>query len=195
MILVHSTSMTNFNVITEGNAEQVYTKLYEIKNEKKDGNWIMPMSNRKMERSWTNYATTIDEVERLTGIDFLAALPDGGLDEDGIGCHVCGRFEKAGKIRSAGEILVGPVLVPADAHGFLIRSNDRAVQLLAAFAQSQKSGIVSRPDIVNAVFVYHAVQSGNQSGVIGKRETFDAVGKYKIRMAGRARRSVERDEL
>lgn len=52
MILVHSTSMTNFNVITEGNAEQVYTKLYEIKNEKKDGNWIMPMSNRKME--WHN---------------------------------------------------------------------------------------------------------------------------------------------
>ena len=34
------------------------------------------MGNHKMERSWTNYATTIDEVERLTGIDFLAALPD-----------------------------------------------------------------------------------------------------------------------
>lgn len=34
------------------------------------------MENRGLEKSWTNYATTIDEVERLTGIDFLASLPD-----------------------------------------------------------------------------------------------------------------------
>lgn len=34
------------------------------------------MENRDLEKSWTNYATTIDEVERLTGIDFLASLPD-----------------------------------------------------------------------------------------------------------------------
>lgn len=34
------------------------------------------MDNRGLEKSWINYATTIDEVESLTGIDFLAALPD-----------------------------------------------------------------------------------------------------------------------
>ncbi|MBQ7691253.1 MAG: DNA/RNA non-specific endonuclease [Muribaculaceae bacterium] len=32
--------------------------------------------NERATKSWTNYAVTIDEVERLTGIDFLAALPD-----------------------------------------------------------------------------------------------------------------------
>lgn len=32
--------------------------------------------NKEATRSWTRYATTVDEVERLTGIDFLAALPD-----------------------------------------------------------------------------------------------------------------------
>ncbi|MBR6282774.1 MAG: DNA/RNA non-specific endonuclease [Muribaculaceae bacterium] len=32
--------------------------------------------NEPAQKSWTNYAVTIDEVERLTGIDFLAALPD-----------------------------------------------------------------------------------------------------------------------
>ena len=32
--------------------------------------------NEKATSSWTNYAVTIDEVEQLTGIDFLAALPD-----------------------------------------------------------------------------------------------------------------------
>ncbi|MCQ2288447.1 MAG: DNA/RNA non-specific endonuclease [Muribaculaceae bacterium] len=34
------------------------------------------MDNRGLEKSWTNYATTIDEVETLTGIDFLASLDD-----------------------------------------------------------------------------------------------------------------------
>ena len=32
--------------------------------------------NEKARNSWTNYAVTIDEVERLTGINFLASLPD-----------------------------------------------------------------------------------------------------------------------
>ena len=32
--------------------------------------------NEQAKNSWTNYAVTIDEVEQLTGIDFLAALPD-----------------------------------------------------------------------------------------------------------------------
>lgn len=32
--------------------------------------------NEKALNSWTNYAVTVDEVEKLTGIDFLAALPD-----------------------------------------------------------------------------------------------------------------------
>ena len=32
--------------------------------------------NKKSMSSWTNHAVTIDEVERVTGIDFLAALPD-----------------------------------------------------------------------------------------------------------------------
>ena len=34
------------------------------------------MENKKMSNSWTNYATTIDEVEALTGYDFLAVLDD-----------------------------------------------------------------------------------------------------------------------
>ena len=34
------------------------------------------MENKKMPNSWTNYATTIDEVEKLTGYDFLAKLED-----------------------------------------------------------------------------------------------------------------------
>ena len=34
------------------------------------------MENKKMTNSWTNYATTIDKVEALTGYDFLAALDD-----------------------------------------------------------------------------------------------------------------------
>ena len=34
------------------------------------------MENKKMPNSWTNYATTIDKVEALTGYDFLAALDD-----------------------------------------------------------------------------------------------------------------------
>ena len=33
-------------------------------------------NNEKAGKSWTNYAVTIDEVERLTGINFLASLPD-----------------------------------------------------------------------------------------------------------------------
>ena len=32
--------------------------------------------NEKAHHSWTNYAVTVDEVERLTGIDFLSSLPD-----------------------------------------------------------------------------------------------------------------------
>ncbi|MBP3738482.1 MAG: DNA/RNA non-specific endonuclease [Muribaculaceae bacterium] len=32
--------------------------------------------NEKARNSWTNYAVSVDEVEQLTGIDFLAALPD-----------------------------------------------------------------------------------------------------------------------
>ena len=32
--------------------------------------------NEKTRNSWTNYAVSVDEVEQLTGIDFLAALPD-----------------------------------------------------------------------------------------------------------------------
>ncbi len=32
--------------------------------------------NKKAPNSWTNYATTIHEVERRTGINFLASLPD-----------------------------------------------------------------------------------------------------------------------
>ena len=35
------------------------------------------MENKKMPNSWTNYATTIDKVEALTGYDFLASLEDG----------------------------------------------------------------------------------------------------------------------
>ena len=34
------------------------------------------MENKKMPNSWTNYATTIDKVEALTGYDFLASLED-----------------------------------------------------------------------------------------------------------------------
>ena len=34
------------------------------------------MENKKMPNSWTNYATTIDKVEALTGYDFLAGLED-----------------------------------------------------------------------------------------------------------------------
>jgi endonuclease G len=34
------------------------------------------MENKKMPNSWTNYATTIDKVEALTGYDFLASLDD-----------------------------------------------------------------------------------------------------------------------
>jgi len=34
------------------------------------------MDNQKIRNSWTNYATTIDEVERLTGYDFLSSLDD-----------------------------------------------------------------------------------------------------------------------
>jgi len=34
------------------------------------------MENKKINNSWTNYATTIDEVERITGYDFLASLND-----------------------------------------------------------------------------------------------------------------------
>lgn len=34
------------------------------------------MENKKMPNSWTNYATTIDKVEELTGYDFLGALDD-----------------------------------------------------------------------------------------------------------------------
>ncbi|MBQ0114785.1 MAG: DNA/RNA non-specific endonuclease [Bacteroidales bacterium] len=32
--------------------------------------------NEMADKSWTNYAVTIDEVERVTGYDFLSALPD-----------------------------------------------------------------------------------------------------------------------
>ena len=32
--------------------------------------------NEKASKSWTNYAVSIDEVERLTGINFLSSLPD-----------------------------------------------------------------------------------------------------------------------
>lgn len=32
--------------------------------------------NEKARNSWTNYAVSVDEVEQLTGIDFLAVLPD-----------------------------------------------------------------------------------------------------------------------
>ena len=35
------------------------------------------MENKKMLNSWTNYATTIDKVEALTGYNFLASLEDG----------------------------------------------------------------------------------------------------------------------
>ena len=34
------------------------------------------MENKKMPNSWTNYATTIDKVEALTGYDFLPSLED-----------------------------------------------------------------------------------------------------------------------
>ena len=34
------------------------------------------MENKKMPNSWTNYATTIDKVEALTGYDFFAGLED-----------------------------------------------------------------------------------------------------------------------
>ena len=34
------------------------------------------MENKKMPNSWTNYATTIDNVEALTGYNFLASLDD-----------------------------------------------------------------------------------------------------------------------
>ena len=34
------------------------------------------MENKKMPNSWTNYATTIDKVEALTGYDFLTSLED-----------------------------------------------------------------------------------------------------------------------
>jgi len=35
------------------------------------------MENKPIPNSWTNYATTIDKVEELTGYDFLASLNDG----------------------------------------------------------------------------------------------------------------------
>ena len=38
------------------------------------------MENKKMPNSWTNYATTIDKVEALTGYDFLAALDDNVIE-------------------------------------------------------------------------------------------------------------------
>ena len=34
------------------------------------------MENKGMPNSWTNYATTIDKVEELTGYDFLSKLED-----------------------------------------------------------------------------------------------------------------------
>ena len=34
------------------------------------------MENKRMPNSWTNYATTIDKVEALTGYDFLSSLED-----------------------------------------------------------------------------------------------------------------------
>ena len=34
------------------------------------------MENKQLPNSWTNYATTIDKVEALTGYDFLASLED-----------------------------------------------------------------------------------------------------------------------
>jgi len=34
------------------------------------------MENKRLPNSWTNYATTIDKVEALTGYDFLASLED-----------------------------------------------------------------------------------------------------------------------
>lgn len=35
------------------------------------------MENKELPNSWTNYATTIDKVEALTGYNFLASLEDG----------------------------------------------------------------------------------------------------------------------
>ena len=35
------------------------------------------MENKELPNSWTNYATTIDQVEALTGYNFLASLEDG----------------------------------------------------------------------------------------------------------------------
>ncbi len=34
------------------------------------------MDNRDLEKAWTSYAVSIDKVEEITGIDFLASLPD-----------------------------------------------------------------------------------------------------------------------
>ena len=34
------------------------------------------MENKAIPNSWTNYATTIDKVEELTGYDFLSKLED-----------------------------------------------------------------------------------------------------------------------
>lgn len=55
----------------------VPTKFYKVVYDPKQKKAIAFLfKNEKATGSWTNYAVTIDEVEAVTGIDFLAALPD-----------------------------------------------------------------------------------------------------------------------
>lgn len=59
------------------NAITVPRKFYKVVYSPKQNRAIaFVFDNEVAAKSWTNYAVTIDEVERLTGIDFLASLPD-----------------------------------------------------------------------------------------------------------------------
>lgn len=55
----------------------VPSKFYKVVYDPKQNKAIAFLFKNEMATSsWTNYAVTIDEVEQITGIDFLAALPD-----------------------------------------------------------------------------------------------------------------------
>ena len=55
----------------------VPSKFYKVVYDPKQNKAIAFLFKNEMaSSSWTNYAVTIDEVEQVTGIDFLAALPD-----------------------------------------------------------------------------------------------------------------------
>lgn len=55
----------------------VPTKFYKVVYDVKQNKAIAFLfKNEKATGSWTNYAVTVDDVEAITGIDFLASLPD-----------------------------------------------------------------------------------------------------------------------